>query len=47
MNERERIHGFCEAIWEWYATHKRDLPWRDMPIADDDELHVAEFGAIP
>ncbi len=33
----EQISGFTEAIWEWYATHKRSLPWRDMPIEDDTE----------
>jgi A/G-specific adenine glycosylase len=33
----EQITGFNEAIWEWYATHKRTLPWRDMDISDDTE----------
>lgn len=37
MNRAERIAGFTDAIWEWYAVHKRILPWRDMPIDDADE----------
>jgi A/G-specific adenine glycosylase len=35
MNQSERIHGFSEAIWEWYGAHKRMLPWRDMKIDSD------------
>lgn len=37
MTEEQRIAGFTEAIWEWYSTHKRTLPWRDMPIDDPTE----------
>ncbi len=37
MKRSERITGFTEAIWEWYARHKRSLPWRDLPIPDDNE----------
>lgn len=37
VTEEQRIAGFTEAIWEWYATHKRSLPWRDMPIDDPTE----------
>jgi A/G-specific adenine glycosylase len=37
MKQSERIMGFCEAIWEWYGTHKRSLPWRDMDISDSNE----------
>jgi A/G-specific adenine glycosylase len=35
MNRSERINVFCREIWKWYKTHKRDLPWRDLDIADD------------
>ncbi len=24
-------------IWQWYATHKRTLPWRDLTIKNPDE----------
>ncbi len=37
MKHFERIDGFVSAIWEWYATHKRDLPWRDMPVSNETE----------
>jgi A/G-specific adenine glycosylase len=37
MKSEERISGFTEAIWEWYGTHKRELPWRDMKIENDTE----------
>ena len=37
MNRAERIRIFTEEIWRWYALHKRDLPWRDLAIADDSE----------
>jgi len=35
MNQKERIEKFTQAIWEWYARHKRELPWRDLTIKDD------------
>ncbi|MDA0376387.1 MAG: hypothetical protein O3A80_03710 [bacterium] len=35
MNQKERIEKFTQAIWEWYALHKRELPWRDLLIQDD------------
>ena len=34
MLRRERMELFVRGIWQWYATHKRVLPWRDLP--DDD-----------
>jgi A/G-specific adenine glycosylase len=37
MQKQERIHGFSQAIWEWYGAHKRALPWRDMPVSDDND----------
>src|SRR3989344_5775040 len=47
MNRAERIRIFTEEIWRWYATHKRDLPWRDLTVADDTErayrILVSEF----
>lgn len=35
MKNSERIAGFVDAIWQWFAVHKRSLPWRDLKIADD------------
>lgn len=35
MKNEERIAGFVEEIWAWYARHKRTLPWRDLVIRDD------------
>ncbi len=35
--DRAHINGFVQAIWEWYAVHKRTLPWRDMQIENDTE----------
>lgn len=29
------MEGFAREIWAWYARHKRQLPWRDIPIKDD------------
>lgn len=37
MNDAAKINGFVQAIWEWYEVHKRELPWRDMPITNDTE----------
>ena len=34
MTRAERIAGFADAIWSWYARHKRSLPWRDLPDQD-------------
>lgn len=35
MNRSEHIQIFVEVMQEWYANHKRDLPWRDLEISDD------------
>lgn len=35
MRQEERIQHFVEEIWQWYARHKRKLPWRDLAIEDD------------
>jgi len=35
MTRAERIEGFVSEIWEWYARHKRDLPWRDLKEKDE------------
>lgn len=35
MNRAERTQIFVQEIWQWYARHKRDLPWRDVQIEDD------------
>ncbi len=37
MKHEENVNGFVAAIWEWYGTHKRTLPWRDMDIQNDTE----------
>ncbi len=37
MTRAERITVFTGEIWRWYAEHKRDLPWRDLAVADDSE----------
>lgn len=35
MKHDERIEVFSQEIWNWFARHKRSLPWRDLDIADD------------
>lgn len=35
MTHAERIDTFVEEIWQWYARHKRALPWRDLEVEDD------------
>ena len=35
VKRSERIQLFVDEIWQWYARHKRALPWRDLDIADD------------
>lgn len=30
MNRSDRINAFVRALHEWYGTHRRDLPWRDL-----------------
>jgi len=35
MRREERIRQFVGEIWQWYARHKRTLPWRDLAIADN------------
>lgn len=37
MKHEERVRRFVDEIWAWYARHKRELPWRDLPIPDDTE----------
>jgi len=37
MRRKERISGFVEAIWQWYAVSKRSLPWRDSVLGNDTE----------
>lgn len=37
MQQKERISGFVEEIWQWYAIQKRTLPWRDMDLRSDTE----------
>jgi A/G-specific adenine glycosylase len=37
MNRPAHIRDFVDTIWEWFAVHKRTLPWRDLKIKDDTE----------
>ncbi len=37
MKKKERYSLFVETMWDWYACHKRTLPWRDLEIADPDQ----------
>lgn len=37
MNRSDHIHKFVDVIWDWYARHKRSLPWRDLEIKNDTE----------
>lgn len=37
MKRSERVQIFVEEIAKWYAVHKRELPWRDLPTADENE----------
>lgn len=30
MRRQEYIRQFTKEIWQWYALHKRRLPWRDL-----------------
>lgn len=33
--ERLRMYKFTTSVWNWYRTHKRLLPWRDLTVSDD------------
>ncbi len=37
MRRSDRIKAFVNVIWDWYGSHKRQLPWRDLSIPDDTE----------
>lgn len=37
MKREDHITAFVETIWEWFPSHKRELPWRDLQISDDAE----------
>ncbi len=37
VQKSERIEAFVTQIWNWYAVHKRTLPWRDLPDAHPTE----------
>ncbi len=34
MKRSERVEIFVREIWDWFAVHKRTLPWRDLPDSD-------------
>jgi A/G-specific adenine glycosylase len=31
MLSEQQVHEFREAVWEYFAAHRRDMPWRDEP----------------
>jgi len=35
MKHSDRVTIFAAEIWDWYARHKRELPWRDLQITND------------
>lgn len=35
MQHADHLREFVAKIWQWYARHKRELPWRDVQVADD------------
>ncbi|MEK7137485.1 MAG: hypothetical protein AAB853_04340 [Patescibacteria group bacterium] len=37
MKRSDQIHAFVQEIWRWYAVHKRDLPWRDLVLLNENE----------
>ncbi len=36
MKTEERMTLFVRGIWDWFARHKRTLPWRDLRVKDAD-----------
>ena len=34
MNHFDRITVFCSELKQWFAVHKRTLPWRDLKVKD-------------
>ncbi len=34
MKKADMYRIFAETIWDWFARHKRTLPWRDLKIKD-------------
>ena len=34
MKQQDRMKGFSEEIWAWFARWKRTLPWRDLALDD-------------
>ena len=40
MQHAERIERFVETLHEWYQTHRRELPWRDLwKLKQDDRAY--------
>ncbi len=37
VKRADHIRAFTETIWEWFDAHKRELPWRDLSVANDTE----------
>lgn len=37
MHRSEHIHRFVEVLHEWYQTHRRELPWRDLWNLDEQD----------
>ena len=36
MQKKERIGIFVEEIWQWFAVHRRELPWRADRLFEND-----------
>lgn len=37
MKRAEQIIQVTDILWQWYSTHKRELPWRDLKVPNDTE----------
>ncbi len=34
MERDQHIRAFTRTIWRWFSCHRRDLPWRHLPVGD-------------
>ncbi len=40
VKQQERIERFVKTLHDWYGTHRRDLPWRDLwSLSQDDRAY--------
>ena len=37
MQKHERIQGFVDVLWDWFSKNKRQLPWRDLSIQNENQ----------